>query len=79
MKTDEKKQSFTELINGDKPVLVDFYADWYEPCKMIPSSHPFQNHAVQFITHGRGRRLLQTPQPASRKATLSYPQKRHSG
>lgn len=45
------KGNFKQLINSDKPVLVDFYADWCGPCKM---QAPILKD-VSAATHGKAR------------------------
>jgi thioredoxin 1 len=44
------KQQFVELLNSDKLVLIDFYADWCAPCKkMKPYLDEISNDMVDKV------------------------------
>lgn len=30
------KKNFSQLINTENPILIDFFAEWCAPCKMMP-------------------------------------------
>lgn len=44
-------QTFSQIIKGNTPVLVDFYTDWCGPCKMmIPILKKLKNRMGDQIT-----------------------------
>lgn len=44
------KQNFEEVKNTDKTVLLDFYADWCGPCRMVaPIIEEIANEYPQYL------------------------------
>ena len=48
------KENFEkEVINSDKPVLIDFWASWCGPCRMIAPSIEEISNEVQTVKVGK--------------------------
>ena len=61
---EQTKPTFSELIKGEKPVLIDFYTDWCPPCKKL-SKVTFKEEKMAAYFHKENYILLKVNQVMS--------------
>ncbi|KAI6136122.1 hypothetical protein F5141DRAFT_10673 [Pisolithus sp. B1] len=61
-------EQFRELINGEEPVVIDFYADWCGPCKAI--SPIFETISAGRLESERSRLSLSSKEETNSKNLL---------